>query len=116
MHKRSSCAKIATVRRCSSVAARKMRTAISLRFAAINFLTCRMAGTTVSVAATAPRVEPELDAGDLVSLVAEERVRGIWTKPAGLKASRAKGKTQVCARHYKRLPRPITQPAENPAT
>src|SRR5687768_7358274 len=100
MHKRSSCAKIATVLRCSSVAARKMRTAISLRFAAINFLTCRTAaGITASFAARAPRVEPELDAGDLGSLVAEERVRGIRTKPAGLKASGAKGKTQVCARH-----------------
>src|SRR5882672_3437480 len=38
MLSRSSCAKIATVRSSSSVPARKMRTAISLRLAAISFL------------------------------------------------------------------------------
>src|SRR5688572_3657087 len=44
MQSRSSCAKTATVRMFSSVPARKIRTAISLRFAAISFLMGRAPG------------------------------------------------------------------------
>src|SRR5688572_12433464 len=104
MHKRSSCAKIATVRRCSSVAARKIRTAISLRFAAISFRTGRTTGAEVGRdAAAAARVEPADAAGDLEGLEAEVRVRGIWAKAAGLSTKGPKGKSQVWARvtHYR---------------
>src|SRR5688572_17375677 len=98
MHKRSSCAKIATVRRCSSVAARKIRTAISLRFAAISFRTGRTTGAVAGRDAAAARAEPADAAGDFGDLEAEVRVRGIWAKAAGLSTTSPKGKSQVWAR------------------
>src|SRR5688572_18299286 len=96
MHKRSSCAKIATVRRCSSVAARKIRTAISLRFAAISFRTGRTIGGTVGGRdPAAARAGPAVAAGDLEGLEVEVRVRGIWAKAAGLSTTGPEGKSQV---------------------
>src|SRR5688572_12889327 len=97
MHKRSSWAYTATVRKCSSVPARKIRTAISLRLAAISFLIGRITLPLPTWGTVSAREEPAEDGGVLV-LAAEERVRGIWAKPAGLNASCAKGKTQVVSR------------------
>src|SRR4051812_11009377 len=61
MQSLSSCAKTATVRKFNSVPARKIRTAISLRFAAINFLIGRMppAAETAGAAAEALAEERE---------------------------------------------------------
>src|SRR5687767_516899 len=95
MQRRSSCAKTATVRRCSSVPARKMRTAISLRFAAISFLTGLMPVSDADFGAAAGRASPAAEAGVLVCLVEEERVSGIRAKAAELNATAAKGKAQV---------------------
>src|SRR5688500_13082427 len=116
MHKRSSCAKIATVRRCSSVAARKIRTAISLRFAAISFRTGRTTGAEEGRDAAAVRAEPADAAGDLEGLEAEVRVRGIWAKAAGLSTMSPKGKSQVWARvtHFSAIRMSIQQEFTKP--
>src|SRR5688500_1488285 len=95
MHSRSSCAKIATVRRCSSVPARKIRTAISLRFAAISFRIGRRArgsedaGEGVEAAVAAASLE---DAEDFVDLV------GIWAKAAGFRAMSREGEGAIFAK------------------
>src|SRR5687768_9496617 len=94
MHNLSSCAKIATVRKCSSVPARKIRTAISLRFAAISFRIGRRAlgsddGESAGAVAGAAGLE---DAEGFVDLV------GIWAKAAGFRAMSREGEGAIFAK------------------
>src|SRR5690349_4675176 len=81
MHSRSSWANTATVRRCNSVPARKIRTAISLRFAAINFLM----GLSAGVVAAADGAATEDGAGALDAVRVLDLWRGIRSKAAGFR-------------------------------